>query len=108
MTGLIQHCGLAENVTDHRLNSRTLYMNPVSRWIYWIMNYHIEHHMYPVVPYHALPRLHELLKHDLPGPKTSIFDAYPEAIPGVFRQGRGPDYAIRKPLPATAHPACFR
>ena len=28
MTGLLQHGGLADNVTDHRLNSRTVYMNP--------------------------------------------------------------------------------
>ena len=28
MTGLLQHGGLAENVIDHRLNSRTVYMNP--------------------------------------------------------------------------------
>ena len=30
-----QHAGLAENVLDHRLNCRTVYMNPVSRFIYW-------------------------------------------------------------------------
>ncbi|MCA3574961.1 MAG: fatty acid desaturase family protein, partial [Aestuariivirga sp.] len=64
MTGLIQHGGLAEDVVDHRLNSRTVYMNPVSRWIYWNMNYHVEHHMFPMVPYHALPKLHELIKND--------------------------------------------
>ncbi len=104
MTGLIQHCGLAENVIDHRLNSRTLYMNPVSRWIYWNMNYHIEHHMFPMVPYHALPALHEALKHDLPPANTSIWDAYAEAVPAVLRQARDPDYAIRKPLPPTARP----
>ncbi len=57
LTGLLQHGGLADNVTDHRLNSRTVYMNPVSRFIYWNMNYHVEHHMFPMVPYHALPRL---------------------------------------------------
>ena len=27
--GLTQHAGLAEDVLDHRLNSRTVYMNPV-------------------------------------------------------------------------------
>ena len=26
--GLTQHAGLAENVLDHRLNCRTVYMNP--------------------------------------------------------------------------------
>ena len=53
MTGLIQHGGLAEDVVDHRLNARTVLMNPVSHWIYWNMNYHVEHHMFPMVPYHA-------------------------------------------------------
>ena len=62
MTGLLQHGGLADNVIDHRLNSRTVYMNPIIRFIYWNMNYHVEHHMFPMVPYHALPRLHEPIK----------------------------------------------
>ena len=52
MVGLLQHGGLADNVTDHRLNSRTVYMNPVSRFLYLNMNYHVEHHMFPMVPYH--------------------------------------------------------
>ncbi len=56
MIGLLQHGGLADNVIDHRLNSRTVYMNPISRFIYWNMNYHVEHHMFPMVPYHALPQ----------------------------------------------------
>ena len=56
LTGLLQHVGLADNVLDHRLNSRTVYMNPISRFIYWNMNYHVEHHMFPMVPYHALPQ----------------------------------------------------
>ena len=38
MTGLTQHGGLAEDVLDHRLNSRTVYMNPVLRFLYWNMN----------------------------------------------------------------------
>ncbi len=104
MTGLIQHCGLAENVIDHRLNSRTVYMNPISRWIYWNMNYHVEHHMFPMVPYHALPKLHEVVKHDMPPANPSIWDAYREAIPAVLRQARDPGYSFRKPLPPTAQP----
>ena len=28
--GVTQHAGLAEDVLDHRLNARTVYMNPVS------------------------------------------------------------------------------
>ena len=44
------HGGLAEDVVDHRLNSRTFYFNPIGRFIYLNMNYHIEHHMFPMVP----------------------------------------------------------
>ncbi|WP_108816813.1 fatty acid desaturase [Loktanella sp. Alg231-35] len=33
MTGLLQHLGLAENVSDHRLNTRTVLMNPISRFV---------------------------------------------------------------------------
>ncbi|MBT8459075.1 MAG: fatty acid desaturase family protein [Boseongicola sp.] len=104
MTGLLQHGGLAEDVIDHRLNSRSLYMNPVSRWLYWNMNYHVEHHMFPMVPYYSLPALHEELKDDLPSPNTSIWDAYREMMGAVMKQRNDPTYAIRKELPPTAKP----
>lgn len=104
MTGLLQHGGLAENVVDHRLNSRTVYMNPISRFIYWNMNYHVEHHMFPMVPYHALPKLHEIIKHDLPAPSPSIWAGYKEMIPAFLRQLRNEDYFLKRELPPTAKP----
>ena len=104
LTGMTQHAGLAEDVLDHRLNSRTCYMNPISRWIYWNMNYHVEHHMFPMVPYHALPRLHALIKDDLPEPCSSIWAAYAEMLPAVLRQRHEKSYYLRKELPATARP----
>jgi len=104
MVGLLQHGGLADNVVDYRLNTRTVYMNPISRFIYWNMNYHIEHHMYPLVPFHALPRLHELVKDDLPPPNPSIWHAYREMIPALIRQLRDEDYFVKRELPATARP----
>ena len=104
LTGLLQHGGLADNVTDHRLNSRTVYMNPISRFIYWNMNYHIEHHMFPMVPYHALPRLHALIKDDLPTPSRSILAAYAEMWPAIRRQLHSEDYFLRRTLPPSAKP----
>jgi fatty acid desaturase len=104
LMGIMQHGGLADNVTDHRLNSRTVYINPVSRFLYWNMNYHVEHHMFPMVPYHALPRLHEAIKHDLPAPNPSIWSAYKEMIPAFLRQLRNENYFIKRELPATARP----
>ena len=97
--GLTQHAGLAENVTDHRLNCRTVYMNRLNRYLYWNMNYHLEHHMFPLVPYHALPKLHDLMKHDCPEPYTGIADVYKELIPALFRQSRDAGYYIHRELP---------
>ncbi|OYU18118.1 MAG: fatty acid desaturase [Rhodobacteraceae bacterium PARR1] len=104
MTGLLQHGGLADNVVDHRLNSRTVYLNPVSRFIYWNMNYHVEHHMFPMVPYHALPRLHDIIKHDLPAPDRSIARAFSQMWPALRRQLANEEYFLRRDLPATAKP----
>lgn len=104
LTGVMQHAGLADNVIDHRLNSRTVYINPISRFIYWNMNYHVEHHMFPMVPYHRLPALHDMIKHDLPAANSSMLDAYREMTPALIRQLRYEDYFIERALPPTARP----
>jgi fatty acid desaturase len=104
MTGLLQHGGLADNVIDHRLNSRTVLMNPISRFIYWNMNYHVEHHMFPMVPYHALPQLHENIKADLPSPNRSIGEAFAEMWPALKRQVQSEDYFLKRNLPPGAKP----
>lgn len=100
--GLTQHAGLSENVLDHRLNSRTVYMNWINRYLYWNMNYHVEHHMFPLVPYHALPRLHEIVKADMPPAYSSIAAAYREIIPTLLRQAKDLTYFIRRPIPPPA------
>jgi fatty acid desaturase len=100
--GLTQHAGLAEDALDHRLNSRTVYMNPLFRFLYWNMNYHVEHHMFPMVPFHALPALHEEMKRYCPPPYPSTLAAYRELVPALFRQLKEPDYYVRRELPADA------
>jgi len=104
MTGVLQHAGLADNVTDHRLNSRTVYMNPISRFVYWNMNYHVEHHMFPMVPYHRLPALHARIRDDLPAPSPSILAAYAELWPILRRQLADEDVFLKRALPPTARP----
>ena len=99
ITGLTQHGGLAEDVLDHRLNSRTVLMNPVLRFLYWNMNYHVEHHMFPMVPYHQLPKLYEEMKPFCLPANTSVLDAYREIIPAVLRQAKDPTYFITRRLP---------
>ena len=97
--GFTQHAGLAENVLDHRLNCRTIYLNPIHRYLYWNMNYHVEHHMFPLVPYHALPRLHAAVKDDCPAPYPGLLSAWAEIITAVLRQVKDPAYYVRRRLP---------
>jgi Na+-transporting NADH:ubiquinone oxidoreductase subunit F len=97
--GLTQHAGLAENVLDHRLNCRTVYMNRVHRYLYWNMGYHVEHHMFPLVPFHALPKLHALIKADMPTPYNGLLEAYREIIPTLKRQAKDPTYYVKRQLP---------
>ncbi|MFB9758835.1 fatty acid desaturase family protein [Ectobacillus funiculus] len=106
-TGISQHLGLKEDVLDHRLNSRTFYTNPVLRFLYWNMNYHIEHHMFPMVPYHALPALHEEMKADCPQANPSFWSALTEALGAMLKQRKDPDYVIIRPLPSSANPYRF-
>jgi fatty acid desaturase len=106
--GLTEHAGLAEDVVDHRLNSRSLYMNPIFRFLNWEMNYHVEHHMFPMVPYHALGKLHEEVKADLPMPYNSLWEALREIIPTLFRQAKDPTYFVRRPLPGPAQHASMQ
>lgn len=104
MTGLLQHLGLAENVSDHRLNTRTVLMNPISRFIYLNMNYHLEHHLFTMVPYYNLPKLHLLIKHDVPPPEPSIPAAFMRLLPVLVKQLKYEDAVIVPKLPDGATP----
>lgn len=104
MTGLLQHLGLAENVTDHRLNTRTVLMNPISRFIYLNMNYHLEHHLFTMVPYYNLPKLHSLIEKEVPVPDKSIFAAFKRLLPVLIKQLRYQNAVIIPKLPKGATP----
>lgn len=97
-----QHAGLDEDVRDHRLNSRTIYMNPVLRFLYANMNYHVEHHTFPMVPYYRLPELHALIKDQCPEPKHGLLDAYRDIAPTLLKQLKDPSYHLRPALPEAA------
>jgi MocE subfamily Rieske [2Fe-2S] domain protein len=97
--GLTQHAGLAENVLDHRQNCRTVYMNPIFRYLYWNMNYHVEHHMFPLIPYHALPKLHAQVLSYMPDPYTGLWQTYREIIPALLKQAKDPTYFVERKLP---------
>jgi len=99
---LTQHAGLDEDVRDHRLNTLTVYVNPVFNFLYASMNYHIEHHMFPMVPFYNLPRLHEMIKADCPVPYPNLWSAWKEIVPALIRQRREPAWYVKRELPPGA------
>lgn len=95
-----QHVGLARDVFDYRLNTRTIYLGPVLGFLYMNMQYHLEHHLYPNVPYYNLPRLHELIKDRCPPAYDGLWAVYRELIPVLMRQRRDPSLFIHREIPA--------
>jgi fatty acid desaturase len=101
---ITQHAGLAEDIRDHRLNTRSFYMNPAFRFLYMNMNYHIEHHMFPMVPFYNLPQLHEMIKDQCPVTYSSLWTTYQEIIPAVRRQVSDPSFFVLRALPEEDRP----
>jgi len=99
--GLTQHCGLRENTPDFRKSVRSITLNPLAEFLYWRMNWHIEHHMYAGVPCYNLKRLHREVAHDMPAPRT-LRGAWQEMLETWRRQQSDPDYQFDTPLPSTA------
>ena len=95
-----QHAGLKFDSVDHRETTRTVYLGPVlGYFLYSNMQYHIEHHALPQVPFYNLPKLHDLIKDQLPKSNNGLIDAYKEIIPAIIRQSKDPSHNIEKVLP---------
>lgn len=92
--GITQHAGLAEDTLDHRLNSRTIHMNRLHRYLYWNMNYHIEHHMFPNVPFHALPALSKATEANFPPAYSGFAAAYREIWRAYKTQKKDPQFFV--------------
>ncbi len=94
-----QHVGLCDNVTDFRLCCRTIYLNPLFQFLYWHMNYHTEHHMYAAVPCYNLPKLHRLIKDDMPKCPNGLYETWTGIAAILKRQKEEPDYQFVAELP---------
>lgn len=101
LVGLTQHCGLRDNSPDFRKNTRSLKLNPLASFLYWRMNWHIEHHMYAGVPCYNLKKLYLEIADDMPKPRT-LLEAWREMRQTWKRQKTDPDYQFDTPLPPTA------
>ena len=98
-----QHVGLQDKVPDFRLCSRTIYLNPFVQFLYWHMNYHIEHHMYAAVPCYRLSKLHKLIKHELPYCTRGLIETWKQIGGIIEKQEQDPEYQFMAELPAPSH-----
>ncbi len=96
--GHTMHTGLRDNVADFRKCCRTIRLDPFSRFLYWNMNFHTEHHMYGAVPCYNLPRLSREIAWDMPKPRT-IREAWREMLETFERQKTDPGYQFDTPVP---------
>jgi fatty acid desaturase len=93
---------MSPDTPDWRLVAHTVEVNPVVRFLYWNMNYHIDHHMYAAVPFHQLPKFHEVLKKGLPESPQSFFAGIRLVLDIKKRQKTEPGFIYKPRLPAAA------
>jgi len=89
--GMSQHTML-EHHADPILGTRSILTNRVTAFFMCNENYHLEHHIYPGVPWYNLPRLHEAMKDDLErlgAPYIGSYFAFVRAF-AVGSLGRSP------------------
>jgi len=74
---MTQHIGRMKDVNDQRLATRSVKVNPLIKLIYWGLDDHVEHHLYPAVPSYNLPKLNKLLQ---------PIEAEPRTMAGCWRE----------------------
>jgi len=62
---------LLPHTADMLENTRTMRTTAFVRWLAWHMSYHVEHHVFPSIPFHALARASQRIaprhRHLIPG-----------------------------------------
>ena len=92
LTHLPQHKGMKPDVADWRQSTRTYLAGPIVQFFYWNMNYHVEHHMYPAVPFYNLPKLRKAIEDDLPIATKGLVATWVDIFKTLRRQKKNPDY----------------
>jgi fatty acid desaturase len=78
--GIAEHAGYQPN-ENQMLNARTV-INPLQTFLFAPhgVNYHIEHHVYPSVPFYRLPEVHRLLKERKSLPESNVYHGYGQVL----------------------------
>ena len=99
LCGFPQHFGLNPNVPDFRYNTRTFTCSWLPAFYYWNMQYHLEHHMFPAVPFYNLPKLREAIAQDLPAATHGLVATWRELFEIRRRIREDPEYRFVPDVP---------
>ena len=89
MFNIIQHAEMQENSPSIVDSTRTFRTNWVGRFLYLNMNNHVEHHLYPQVPFYALPKLHKAVADKTPKPDPGFLSTNLDLLWVVIRRSLG-------------------
>lgn len=67
-----QHTACEANHPDFRISCGDAILDPLSSYIYWHMEYHIEHHMYASIPCYNLKKFSQFAADQLPPKEHAI------------------------------------
>lgn len=99
LCGAPQHYGMQPDVPDHRLCCRTYISKGLPAFLYWNMQYHIEHHLYPSVPFFNLPKLRKAIEKDLPEAPVGLKATWKQMLVIHKKLQEDPNYYYVPELP---------
>jgi fatty acid desaturase len=67
--------------------TRTVVSNPVVSWFLCNTNYHLDHHLFPAVPWYGLPRLHTVLNPQYRAAGSHVHGSYARFLWDAIRLG---------------------
>lgn len=67
--------------------TRTVTSNPLFSFLNINLNYHLEHHLFPGVPWYNLPKVHRILLDDYRAAGASVYRSYARFLYDAFRTG---------------------
>lgn len=95
VTGLYV-ASVLRSVTEHHdvsegsewTNARSIVTHPLIEFLWSNVNYHLEHHLYPSVPYHALPKLRKALAPEFQAHHSSVANGYGRTALSLLKDPR--------------------
>lgn len=83
--------GWAEHMLTEKttlfLTTRTVTSTKIFSFLNLNLNYHLEHHLFPNIPWYNLPKLHKLLLPEYKLQRVTVFDSYLKFLWLAFRKG---------------------